>query len=104
MLAEFSINPMGELHMSDEIAKAVETLQQHEVPYRIGPMGTSIEGEWDAIMKAVRACHEQIARDSPRVITTITIDDRRDGGHHLDEMVPLVEQELTAKAVEPLET
>ena len=40
------------------------------------------------------AASEQCAWQHPRVITTITIDDRKDEPHHLDEMILVVEKHL----------
>jgi hypothetical protein len=38
-----------------------------------------------------------------RVITTITIDDRTEPQHHLDEIVPVVERRLGRKAKQRFE-
>lgn len=94
MLAEFSIFPLDETHLSGDVAKVVEVLEDAGLEYRLGPMGTSVEGEWDDVMGAVKACHRAVAGNHSRVITTITIDDRREGEHHLDEMIASVEQSL----------
>jgi uncharacterized protein (TIGR00106 family) len=94
MLAEFSIFPLDETHLSGDVAKVIEALEGAGLEYRLGPMGTSVEGDWDDVMAAVKTCHEAVAETHSRVITTITIDDRREGEHHLDEMVASVEQSL----------
>ena len=94
MLVEFSIFPMDETHMSKDVARVIKVLEQAGLEYRLGPMGTSIEGDWDDVMNAVKACHRAVAENHERVITTITIDDRPKGGHHLDEMITSVEQSL----------
>lgn len=94
MFAEFSINPMQTEHMSNDVAKVIATLEQTGLAYRLGPMSTCVEGDWDEVLDAIRRCHEAIARGHERVITTITIDDRRHQPHHLAEMVTSVEQKL----------
>ncbi len=94
MLAEFSIIPLDETHLSRDVARVVEALEQSQVEYRLGPMSTSLEGDWDQVLDAIRAAHQAVAENHARVITTITIDDRRDGQHHLDEMIARVEQAL----------
>ena len=94
MLAEFSIVPTDELHMSRDVARVVEVLEGSGVDYRLGPMGTSLEGDWDSVMTAIKACHQAVTNGHGRVITTITIDDRMDSTHRLDEMVWSVEQAL----------
>ena len=55
---------------------------------------TSVEGDWEQVMGAIKACHQALAGKHARVITTITIDDRKHGEHHLDEMIQSVERSL----------
>ena len=50
------------------------------------------------VHSAIRRCHEAVGAGHGRVITTITIDDRKDQPHHLDEMVNAVERHLGHKA------
>ncbi len=94
MLAEFSINPMNAKHMSRDVAHVIETLQTTGLPYRLGPMGTCVEGELDQVLEAIRRCHQAVASSHERVMTTIVIDDRRHPPHHLSDMVASVEQQL----------
>jgi uncharacterized protein (TIGR00106 family) len=94
MLAEFKIYPTDETHMSKDVAQIITILDETGLNYRLGPMGTAVEGDWEQIMSAVRRCHESVARHHGRVITTITIDDRKKEPHQLDEMVKAVEHQL----------
>ncbi len=94
MLVEFSIYPLFKEHMSKDVAKVIETLQQTGLPYRLGPMSTSVEGDWDQVMEAIRRCHQLVALDCDRVLTIITIDDRKNQPHHLSDMISSVEQQL----------
>jgi uncharacterized protein (TIGR00106 family) len=98
MLAEFTIYPTDQMHMSRDVAKMIEILEATGVDYRLGPMSTSVEGTWDQITAAIRLCHEAETKHHGRVITTITIDDRRENAHHLDEMVEAVERHLKHRA------
>ncbi|MGE5191479.1 MAG: MTH1187 family thiamine-binding protein [Deltaproteobacteria bacterium] len=94
MLVEFSINPMERPHMSKDVARVLETLEQSGFEYRIGPMSTCIEGRWEDVMAVIHRCHSMLAEGHPRVLTTITIDDRKERPHHLKEVVPAVERQL----------
>lgn len=98
MLAEFSINPLQTEHMSKDVAKVIETLESAGVRYHLGPMSTAVEGNWDQVMEAIRRCHQVISLNHDRVITTITIDDRKNQPHNLAEMVASVEQKLGHRA------
>lgn len=94
MLAEFSIYPMDRGHMSKDVAKVVETLDSTGLNYRLGPMGTCVEGEWEQVMSAIRACHGAVSADHARVVTSIVIDEQKDRPHTLDAMVSSVEHQL----------
>jgi len=75
MLAQFSIWPLDKPHMSHEVAQIASILEDRNVTYELGPMGTSIEGEWSEVMSAVEACHRAVREQHARVLTSITIDD-----------------------------
>jgi uncharacterized protein (TIGR00106 family) len=94
MLAEFSIYPLQTEHMSKDVAKVIETLEGAGLKYQLGPMSTAVEGNWEEVLGAIRACHQAVAREHGRVITTIVIDDRKNQPHHLGEMISSVEQQL----------
>lgn len=94
MLAEFAIYPTDETHMSRDVAKTVEILEEAGLDYRLGPTSTSVEGEWEPVASAIGRCHQAAIQNHARVITTITIDDRKHQAHHLDEMVAAVERHL----------
>ena len=94
MLAEFTIYAMDGTHMSRDVAQVIEVLEAAGVEYRLGPLATALEGDWEQVMSAIHHCHAAMREQHPRVITTITIDDRKDEPHHLDEMVSVVEKHL----------
>jgi len=77
MLLEFSVIPVGRGEsIGDEVAKVVGIVEASGLAHRVGPMGTAVEGGWDEVMALVKKCHAEVLKDSPRVFTTITIDDR----------------------------
>ena len=78
MIAQFSIVPIGTgVHLSVPLARAMRIIDDSGLDYRVGPMSTVVEGSWDQVLRLVRRCHEEIRSHCPRVLTTITIDDRR---------------------------
>jgi uncharacterized protein YqgV (UPF0045/DUF77 family) len=50
-------------------------LEQSGVQFEIGPMATTIEGDWHDVMSAIHACHETLKASHKRVLTNIMIDD-----------------------------
>jgi len=75
MLAQFSIWPLDNPHMSKEVALAADVLEEMGCQYEVGPMGTTIQGDWSEVMNAIQACHEALRKTHQRVLTSITIDD-----------------------------
>jgi uncharacterized protein YqgV (UPF0045/DUF77 family) len=49
-------------------------------------------------MEAIRRCHQVVALNHDRVVTTIIIDDRKNQPHHLAEMISSVEGQLGHRA------
>ena len=80
MLAELEIIPIGTKNasLSGLLAEVAKLIDASGLDYRVGPMGTVVEGEWDPIMRLARQCHEAMLKSASRVMTTIRIDDRTD--------------------------
>ena len=80
MLAELEIIPIGtqQTSLSHLLAEVANLIDMSGLEYRIGSMGTVVEGEWDPIIRLAKQCHEAMLKSSTRVMTTIRIDDRRD--------------------------
>lgn len=95
MLVEFSIVPVGKGEsLGDQIAKVVDIIDKSGLPYKANPMGTVIEGEWNAVMDIIRKCHEAVLKDAPRVLTRMDIDDRPGKPNRIVEKMKSVEKRL----------
>ena len=95
MLAEFSIIPIGVgSSIGDKVAVVLEIVDASGLPYKVTPMGTVIEGEWDEVMKLVKECHMTIMHTEERVVTSVTIDDRPGKPNRIDEKVYSIERRL----------
>lgn len=92
MIAEFSIHPVNGEHISADLARVVKVLDKTGLTYRLGPMGTCVEGSWDEIMKAIGSCLKSVGNDQERVVMTIVVDERKTNPHRLGEMVDSVER------------
>lgn len=78
MLVEFSVIPIGKgVHLHEYIAKALKIVDASGLDYRLTPMGTVVEGDWEQVFKVIKSCHDAITKESERVITSITIDDKK---------------------------
>ena len=67
MLAEISIIPIGEgVSISSYVARTANIIDESGLDYRINPMATVVEGEFDQIMSGV--CRRK-GRQNPEEIT-----------------------------------
>jgi uncharacterized protein (TIGR00106 family) len=98
MLAEFSVVPigMGE-SVSQYVAECMKIVEDSGLSYKINPMGTVVEGEYDEVMTLVKRCHMRVIELCPRVITTVKIDDRRGAKGVIDRKILSVEEKLGKK-------
>jgi uncharacterized protein (TIGR00106 family) len=95
MLAEFSVLPLGKGEsVSQYVAECLKIVESSGLDYRINPMGTVLEGDYDAVMGAIKACHMRVMELCPRVITSIKIDDRKDKEGMLGSKIASVEKIL----------
>ena len=95
LLINFSIFPLdkGE-SVSQQVTRAVKIIKDSGLPHKLGPMGTSIEGEWDEVMEVVTRCFEELKKDCSRVYMTITGDYRKGGFSRITGKVEAVEKQL----------
>ena len=97
IIVEFSVLPTGVGEsISSYVAKALKTLKEANVNYELTPMGTIFEAKtlrevFDVISKAHEAV---VSAGAKRVLTNITIDDRRDKERKMDDKVKSVLNKL----------
>ena len=98
LLAEFSIWPMdkGE-SVGAYVARALDIVDRSGLAYKLGPLGTCIEGEWPEVMAVIQKCYEALAKDSNRIACTVKMDWRRGQRGRLDSKVESVEKTLGRK-------
>lgn len=81
-IAEISIVPVGSPgpSISSYITACYKALEEGTgLKHDLTPMSTIVEGELDSILGAVKKMHQVPFQEGlDRVVTTITIDDRRD--------------------------
>jgi uncharacterized protein (TIGR00106 family) len=102
MLAELEIVPLGtkDASLSGLLADVAKLIDRSGLDYRVGAMGTVIEGDWDRIMALAKHCHQAMLQSADRVMTSIRIDDRKDkpGSGRIIQKV----QSLETKVGKPL--
>ena len=97
-IVQVSIVPLGigTLSVSRYVARALSILEdEKDVTYQLTPMATIIEGNLDRVLSIVRKMHESgFDEEVQRVLTTITIDDRRDKTSTMESKVNSVRNKL----------
>ena len=63
--------------MSTQVVEVLKIVSESGINYKLHAMGTILEGNWDNIFKLIKKCHKKILKDSDRVLTTITIENRK---------------------------
>ncbi len=94
-LVEFSMSPLdkGE-SLGAYVARSLDIIDRSGLPYRLTPMGTIVEGDFDACMDVVRQCYERMSVDCKRISCSIKIDARTGHNNRLDAKITSVEQRV----------
>lgn len=92
MLVQFSVWPADQPHMHADVARVRDILKETGLEFEIGAMGTTIAGDWEAVMDAIRRCHEAVSGQHQRVLTSITIDDHPASDQSIRRAMEKVEQ------------
>lgn len=80
VLAEVSIEPAVEgADHGQLVRKAIDALDGPELTLRIGPLGTTLEGELDDVLHAVARAHRSVAGSAERVITHVRLEGKSTG-------------------------
>ncbi|HSA63793.1 MAG TPA: MTH1187 family thiamine-binding protein [Nitrospira sp.] len=95
VLLEFSMSPLGKGEsVSKYVSRSLDIVDKSGIPYRLNPMGTVLEGEWDEVFAVVRKCYERMKRDCNRVSCSIKVDYRKGHSGRLVSKVTSVEKTL----------
>lgn len=96
VIIDLCVVPLGVgVSVSEYVTACERVIQEAGLKSRLHAYGTNIEGDWDAVMAAVKRCHEVIhAMGAPRITTTIKLGTRTDREQTMEDKVRSVEQKL----------
>jgi uncharacterized protein (TIGR00106 family) len=98
VLMEFSMAPAGQGEsVSAYVARILDVIDRSGLPYQLTPMGTIVEGEWDACMALVTACFRELERDCNRIAVNLKVDWRAGPAGRLQSKTAKVEERLGRK-------
>ncbi len=91
-MIEFSMFPLdkGE-SLSPYVARILDVIDRSGVNYRLNPMGTVLEGEYDEVMQVVRACFQELQKDCSRISMTLKMDYRKTPQSRLEQKIEKLE-------------
>lgn len=97
---EICLIPLGVgLSVSPYIATCQRILEAAGLEPQLHAYGTNVEGEWDTVMTAVKACHEAVhGQGAPRIHTSLKIGTRIDRAQSLRDKVDSVRQQIEREA------
>jgi uncharacterized protein (TIGR00106 family) len=94
-LIHFSIFPTDkETSVSPYVARAVRIIRDSGLPYKVGPMSTAVEGEYEEVMAVVDKCFRELRKDSKRIYMTLQMDFREGAVNRIEGKVRSVEEKL----------
>jgi uncharacterized protein (TIGR00106 family) len=95
VLAEFSIWPMdkGE-SVGEYVARCLDLIDRSGLPYKLGPLGTCIEGEWGQVMGVITQCYRALEADCNRITCSVKIDARKGSQDPLTSKVESVQRRV----------
>lgn len=98
VLLEFSMTPLNKGEgVGEFVARSLDIIDRNGIPYRLGPMGTCLEGEWDEVMSVVKQCFEAMKKDCGRITISMKADYREGKAGRLQSKVESVEKHLGRK-------
>ena len=99
MISQFTLIPLGTKtdSLSKTLAKAMEHIVESGLDYKVGPMGTTVQGDWYQIMNLINRCRKTLLKDCDRVSIQISVDDRKDAQDPIREKVRSLEKKMGKK-------
>lgn len=95
MLVQFTMFPTdkGE-SVSQYVAEVLRIVDSSGLPYKLGPMSTTVEGEWDQVFGVIKRCRDELRKRSNRVYIVISVDDRAGASGRLEGKMRSLEAKL----------
>ena len=96
IVVDFTVVPVGTgLSLSPYVTEVERVLQRSGLHHELHANGTNVEGEWDAVMGAIRDCHEAVhAMGVARIHTDIKLGMRWDWEQRMADKVESVRAKL----------
>ena len=96
VIVDFCLIPLGVgVSLSPYIAECQKIFKSAKLEHQLHPYGTTIEGEWETVMDAIKRCHVYIHdMGVPRITTTLKMGTRVDRDQSMEEKISSVKDKL----------
>lgn len=98
VMIDLCVIPMGVgVSVSEYVTACQRVLEEAGLEHQLHAYGTNIEGDWDAVMTAVKRCHEVMHEmGAPRVSSSMRLGTRTDREQSIQDKIQSVESKLSA--------
>jgi len=94
-LVEFSMIPLDKgSSFSKYVARSLDIIDSSGLDYRLTPMGTIVEGEFDELQALIGKCFHALEEVSDRISLTAKFDSRKGRDGRLQGKIRSVEQKI----------
>ena len=95
VLLELTMSPFdkGE-SLGPYVARVIDIIDKSGVPYKLTPMSTIMEGEYEPLMEVVQKCFKELQKDCQRISVSIKIDYRAGNESRLQSKIQRIESLL----------
>ncbi len=95
VLIHFSLFPTDKgTSVSPYVAKSLRIIRESGLSYKLGPMSTAVEGEWEEVMAVVERCFKELQKDSSRIYMTLQMDYRKGAVNRIEGKIKSVEEKI----------
>jgi uncharacterized protein (TIGR00106 family) len=96
LIADISIIPLGVgLSLSPYVAACEQVFRDAGLEPKLHANGTNVEGDWDAVMEALKTCHEELhAMGVPRIATNMRLGTRTDRDASMEAKIESVREKM----------
>ncbi len=77
---------------SPYVARTLAIVEESGLDYRLNPMGTVVEGEWQELLALLSRCFQALSAESDRISLQVKFDHRKGVTGALDTKIGSVEE------------
>ena len=94
-LMELTMIPLDKgSSFSKYVAQNLDIIDRSGLDYRLGPMGTVIEGEWDELVALLTRCFRELEQVSDRISVSVKFDHRQGRTDRLSGKIESVQEKV----------